>query len=294
MIIFMKDLRDESVYQKAVLQGVILICLCLINLYFALIFLILMFSIQLDYKKRFKKTLLRLENFKFNEKFKKMAIFINHKTNRFDYKNDFLSLGPCFIQALELYKQMLEKDFKQEGFFIHLKEFSYLNEDFKEKNIFLIQKYQYKMQNLKNAFFKDRKDFIEARALIDCDFFKKLFKMDFDFEYFENISQLRAFLSKQEFLNLAFFCQILGTQTNHINLIYKDKKGLLCINTAQANFKSPFENITEQTSDKKAFEIIAKNYLNDPDDAVQGFILYYPFVLKEDLYKAYKIIYNLK
>ncbi len=111
------------------------------------------------------------------------------------------------MQSLELYKQILAKDFNPKGFFVNLRDFSFLDEEFLAQNEDLLKEYKEKGKNLK--FFADRKKYLLENctniALCYTYLFEKLYKMKFDFEIFENIARLRAFLSKEKFLKPPFF-----------------------------------------------------------------------------------------
>lgn len=293
----MKDLRDNSIYeqsQKLALKRIaIFIVLLFINPRLSMIYLafiaIYSFVKTENPKLRFKKVLFKNPTFRLNEAFKNGIIFINHHKNSDKWRENTFDLGPCALQALEIYKQMLQKEFDTKGLFVAL-DFSPLDESFRAKNKALLEEYK---ENYLNAYSNDE-NFRENYPLIFCDFLNKLYSMEFEYKSFENIARLRAFLSKSEFLNVPLFCRILGKKEGHINILFKNSKGLLSINTNQQNGEASYISILEQDSDKRAFEIICKNYINDIEDEVLGFELYIPFELKPDLYKAYKIIQNLK
>ncbi|MCR2063471.1 hypothetical protein [Campylobacter helveticus] len=206
---------------------------------------------------KFKKRFIALENFKINQNFQVFVEKLNKRQTSQNQRKNTGGQGSCALQAYEIYYQMLHNQnaFKSVKYHFIEKE-GFLDENIKEKRAHIA----FHMQNYipyKTLFFT-MYDFLFLRAR------------------FLKTSNLRALLEKEEFFKVPILCNITSKAgAGHINILYRDEKGLFVINTNE-NSKNKIKLIEPHNGDIFAFEEIAYNWIGEFED-VKDFRLYIPY-----------------
>lgn len=162
---------------------------------------------------RYKKKFIALENFTINQNFQVFVEKLNKRQTSQNQRENTGGMGSCALQAFEIYYQMLHNQnaFKSVKYHFIEKE-GFLDENIKEKRAHIA----FHMQNYipyKTLFFT-MYDFLFLRAR------------------FLKTSNLRALLEKEEFFKVPILCNITSKAgAGHINILYRDEKGLFVINT---------------------------------------------------------------
>ncbi|MDL0108418.1 hypothetical protein NYG95_04590 [Campylobacter felis] len=206
---------------------------------------------------KFKKRFIALENFKINQNFQVFVEKLNKRQTSQNQRKNTGGQGSCALQAYEIYYQMLHNQnaFKSVKYHFIEKE-GFLDENIKEKRAHIA----FHMQNYipyKTLFFT-MYDFLFLRAR------------------FLKTSNLRALLEREEFFKVPILCNITSKAgAGHINILYRDEKGLFVINTNE-NSKNKIKLIEPHNGDIFAFEEIAYNWIGEFED-VKDFRLYIPY-----------------
>lgn len=206
---------------------------------------------------KFKKRFIALENFKINQNFQVFVEKLNKRQTSQNQRKNTGGQGSCALQAYEIYYQMLHNQnaFKSVKYHFIEKE-GFLDENIKEKRAHIA----FHMQNYISykALFFTMYDFLFLRAR------------------FLKTSNLRALLEKEEFFKVPILCNITSKAgAGHINILYRDEKGLFVINTNE-NSKNKIKLIEPHNGDIFAFEEIAYNWTGE-FELVGDFRLYIPY-----------------
>ncbi|MDL0114667.1 hypothetical protein NYG88_05130 [Campylobacter felis] len=206
---------------------------------------------------KFKKRFIALENFKINQNFQVFVEKLNKRQTSQNQRKNTGGQGSCALQAYEIYYQMLHNQnaFKSVKYHFIEKE-GFLDENIKEKRAHIA----FHMQNYipyKTLFFT-MYDFLFLRAR------------------FLKTSNLRALLEKEEFFKVPILCNITSKAgAGHINILYRDEKGLFVINTNESS-KNKIKLIEPHNGDIFALEEIAYNWTGE-FELVGDFRLYIPY-----------------
>lgn len=217
---------------------------------------------------KFKKRFIALENFKINQNFQIFVEKLNkRKTSAFMEFHTGI-MGDCALQAFEIYYQMFhnQNNFKSIKYHFIEKE-GFLDENFKDKNDDLSKMLcQYR-------YFDKTSDDVRGFGGL----FERMYCINFLGVRFLKIQNLRAFLEKEEFFKVPILCNIRDKDafSGHINILYRDEKGLFVINTNE-NSKNKIKLIEPHNGDIFAFEEIAYNWIGEFED-VKDFRLYIPY-----------------
>lgn len=217
---------------------------------------------------KFKKRFIALENFKINQNFQIFVEKLNkRKTSAFMEFHTGI-MGDCALQAFEIYYQMFhnQNNFKSVKYHFIEKE-GFLDENFKDKNDDLSKMLcQYR-------YFDKTSDDVRGFGGL----FERMYCINFLGVRFLKIQNLRAFLEKEEFFKVPILCNIRDKDafSGHINILYRDEKGLFVINTNE-NSKNKIKLIEPHNGDIFAFEEIAYNWIGEFED-VKDFRLYIPY-----------------
>ncbi|MCR2061984.1 hypothetical protein [Campylobacter helveticus] len=217
---------------------------------------------------KFKKRFIALENFKINQNFQIFVEKLNkRKTSAFMEFHTGI-MGDCALQAFEIYYQMLHNQnaFKSVKYHFIEKE-GFLDENFKDKNDDLSKMLcQYR-------YFDKTSDDVRGFGGL----FERMYCINFLGVRFLKIQNLRAFLEKEEFFKVPILCNIRDKDafSGHINILYRDEKGLFVINTNESS-KNKIKLIEPHNGDIFAFEEIAYNWIGEFED-VKDFRLYIPY-----------------
>ncbi|ENH9465573.1 hypothetical protein ABW253_000530 [Campylobacter upsaliensis] len=209
---------------------------------------------------RYKKKFIALDNFTINHNFQIFVEKINKRQTGPNWRENTGVMGSCALQAFEIYYQMFHN---QNGFksvkchFIEKEGF--LDENFKDKHEYL-------------AF--------QMRSYVP---FNVLFSKMYDYRFlrarFLKTSNLRALLEREEFLKVPILCNIRDKIEGHINILYRDERGLFVINTNERS-KNKIKLIEPHNGDIFALEEIAYNWTGE-FELVREFRLYIPYELVE-------------
>ncbi|EAJ1956156.1 hypothetical protein CTX62_02710 [Campylobacter upsaliensis] len=209
---------------------------------------------------RYKKKFIALDNFTINHNFQIFVEKINKCQTGPNWRENTGVMGSCALQAFEIYYQMFHN---QNGFksvkchFIEKEGF--LDENFKDKHEYL-------------AF--------QMRSYVP---FNVLFSKMYDYRFlrarFLKTSNLRALLEREEFLKVPILCNIRDKVEGHINILYRDERGLFVINTNERS-KNKIKLIEPHNGDIFALEEIAYNWTGE-FELVREFRLYIPYELVE-------------
>ncbi|EAI5601832.1 hypothetical protein V8A93_000951 [Campylobacter upsaliensis] len=209
---------------------------------------------------RYKKKFIALDNFTINHNFQIFVEKINKRQTGPNWRENTGVMGSCALQAFEIYYQMFHN---QNGFksvkchFIEKEGF--LDENFKDKHEYL-------------AF--------QMRSYVP---FNVLFSKMYDYRFlrarFLKTSNLRALLEREEFLKVPILCNIRDKVEGHINILYRDERGLFVINTNERS-KNKIKLIEPHNGDIFALEEIAYNWTGE-FELVREFRLYIPYELVE-------------
>lgn len=207
-----------------------------------------------------KKRFIALENFKINQNFQIFVEKLNKRKTSENFQENTGGQGSCALQAYEIYYQMLnnQNNFKSVKYHFIEKE-GFLDENFAKKNLNLA----FKMRSYtpyKTLFFMMYKHyFLKARFL--------------------KTQNLRALLEKEEFFKVPIICNIkCRVDAGHINILYRDERGLYCINTNE-NSKNKIKLIEPHNGDIFALEEIAFNWTGEFEN-VKEFRLFIPYGLE--------------
>ena len=217
---------------------------------------------------KFKKRFIALENFKINQNFQIFVEKLNkRKTSAFMEFHTGI-MGDCALQAFEIYYQMFhnQNNFKSIKYHFIEKE-GFLDENFKDKNDDLSKMLcQYR-------YFDKTSDDVRGFGGL----FERMYCINFLGVRFLKIQNLRAFLEKEEFFKVPILCNIRDKDafSGHINILYRDEKGLFVINTNESS-KNKIKLIEPHNGDIFAFEEIAYNWIGEFED-VKDFRLYIPY-----------------
>ncbi|ECL5231508.1 hypothetical protein [Campylobacter upsaliensis] len=208
----------------------------------------------------YKKKFIALDNFTINHNFQIFVEKINKRQTGPNWRENTGVMGSCALQAFEIYYQMFHN---QNGFksvkchFIEKEGF--LDENFKDKHEYL-------------AF--------QMRSYVP---FNVLFSKMYDYRFlrarFLKTSNLRALLEREEFLKVPILCNIRDKVEGHINILYRDERGLFVINTNERS-KNKIKLIEPHNGDIFALEEIAYNWTGE-FELVREFRLYIPYELVE-------------
>ncbi|EPV9359852.1 hypothetical protein ACWA7T_000694 [Campylobacter upsaliensis] len=209
---------------------------------------------------RYKKKFIALDNFTINHNFQIFVEKINKRQTGPNWRENTGVMGSCALQAFEIYYQMFHN---QNGFksvkchFIEKEGF--LDENFKDKHEYLA--FQMRSYVPFNVLFSKMNDYRFLRAR------------------FLKTSNLRALLEREEFLKVPILCNIRDKVEGHINILYRDERGLFVINTNERS-KNKIKLIEPHNGDIFALEEIAYNWTGE-FELVREFRLYIPYELVE-------------
>lgn len=205
---------------------------------------------------RYKKKFIALENFKINQNFQIFVEKINKRQTGPNQRENTGAMGSCALQAFEIYYQMLhnQNNFKSVKYHFIEKE-GFLDENFAKKDV--------------NLAFQMRK-YPPYETL-----FFKMYGLFFLRARFLKTQNLRGLLEKEEFFKVPILCNIRGRMDGHINILYRDEKGLFVINTNERS-KNKIKLIEPHNGDIFALEEIAYNWTGEFED-VREFRLYIPY-----------------
>ncbi|EAJ7106109.1 hypothetical protein YZ55_02570 [Campylobacter upsaliensis] len=209
---------------------------------------------------RYKKKFIALDNFTINHNFQIFVEKINKRQTGPNWRENTGVMGSCALQAFEIYYQMFHN---QNGFksvkchFIEKEGF--LDENFKDKHEYLA--FQMRFYVPFNVLFSKMYDYRFLRAR------------------FLKTSNLRALLEREEFLKVPILCNIRDKVEGHINILYRDERGLFVINTNERS-KNKIKLIEPHNGDIFALEEIAYNWTGE-FELVREFRLYIPYELVE-------------
>ncbi|EOE5701228.1 hypothetical protein ACKJWF_000481 [Campylobacter upsaliensis] len=209
---------------------------------------------------RYKKKFIALDNFTINHNFQIFVEKINKRQTGPNWRENTGVMGSCALQAFEIYYQMFHN---QNGFksvkchFIEKEGF--LDENFKDKHEYLA--FQMRSYVPFNVLFS---------KMYDCRFLRARFL---------KTSNLRALLEREEFLKVPILCNIRDKVEGHINILYRDERGLFVINTNERS-KNKIKLIEPHNGDIFALEEIAYNWTGE-FELVREFRLYIPYELVE-------------
>ncbi|QBL11041.1 hypothetical protein [Campylobacter helveticus] len=217
---------------------------------------------------KFKKRFIALENFKINQNFQVFVEKLNKRQTSQNQRKNTGGQGSCALQAYEIYYQMLHNQnaFKSVKYHFIEKE-GFLDENFKDKNDDLSKMLcQYR-------YFDKTSDDVRGFGGL----FERMYCINFLGVRFLKTQNLRAFLEKEEFFKVPILCNIRDKDafSGHINILYRDEKGLFVINTNE-NSKNKIKLIEPHNGDIFAFEEIAYNWIGEFED-VKDFRLYIPY-----------------
>ncbi|TNB61670.1 hypothetical protein FDR72_02005 [Campylobacter helveticus] len=217
---------------------------------------------------KFKKRFIALENFKINQNFQIFVEKLNkRKTSAFMEFHTGI-MGDCALQAFEIYYQMFhnQNNFKSVKYHFIEKE-GFLDENFKDKNDDLSKMLcQYR-------YFDKTSDDVRGFGGL----FERMYCINFLGVRFLKIQNLRAFLEKEEFFKVPILCNIRDKDafSGHINILYRDEKGLFVINTNESS-KNKIKLIEPHNGDIFALEEMAYNWTGE-FELVGDFRLYIPY-----------------
>lgn len=209
---------------------------------------------------RYKKKFIALDNFTINHNFQIFVEKINKRQTGPNWRENTGVMGSCALQAFEIYYQMFhnQNGFKSVKYHFIEKE-GFLDENFKDKHEYL-------------AF--------QMRSYVP---FNVLFSKMYDYRFlrarFLKTSNLRALLEREEFLKVPILCNIRDKVEGHINILYRDERGLFVINTNERS-KNKIKFIEPHNGDIFALEEIAYNWTGE-FELVREFRLYIPYELVE-------------
>ncbi|WP_270969419.1 hypothetical protein [Campylobacter upsaliensis] len=209
---------------------------------------------------RYKKKFIALDNFTINHNFQIFVEKINKRQTGPNWRENTGVMGSCALQAFEIYYQMFhnQNGFKSVKYHFIEKE-GFLDENFKDKHEYL-------------AF--------QMRSYVP---FNVLFSKMYDYRFlrarFLKTSNLRALLEREEFLKVPILCNIRDKVEGHINILYRDERGLFVINTNERS-KNKIKLIEPHNGDIFALEEIAYNWTGE-FELVGEFRLYIPYELVE-------------
>ncbi|WP_270963520.1 hypothetical protein, partial [Campylobacter upsaliensis] len=209
---------------------------------------------------RYKKKFIALDNFTINHNFQIFVEKINKHQTGPNWRENTGVMGSCALQAFEIYYQMFhnQNGFKSVKYHFIEKE-GFLDENFKDKHEYL-------------AF--------QMRSYVP---FNVLFSKMYDYRFlrarFLKTSNLRALLEREEFLKVPILCNIRDKVEGHINILYRDERGLFVINTNERS-KNKIKLIEPHNGDIFALEEIAYNWTGE-FELVREFRLYIPYELVE-------------
>ncbi|EAH5982311.1 hypothetical protein WDS03_000836 [Campylobacter upsaliensis] len=209
---------------------------------------------------RYKKKFIALDNFTINHNFQIFVEKINKRQTGPNWRENTGVMGSCALQAFEIYYQMFhnQNGFKSVKYHFIEKE-GFLDENFKDKHEYL-------------AF--------QMRSYVP---FNVLFSKMYDYRFlrarFLKTSNLRALLEREEFLKVPILCNIRDKVEGHINILYRDERGLFVINTNERS-KNKIKLIEPHNGDIFALEEIAYNWTGE-FELVREFRLYIPYELVE-------------
>ena len=209
---------------------------------------------------RYKKKFIALDNFTINHNFQIFVEKINKRQTGPNWRENTGVMGSCALQAFEIYYQMFhnQNGFKSVKYHFIEKE-GFLDENFKDKHEYL-------------AF--------QMRSYVP---FNVLFSKMYDYRFlrarFLKTSNLRALLEREEFLKVPILCNIRDKVEGHINILYRDERGIFVINTNERS-KNKIKLIEPHNGDIFALEEIAYNWTGE-FELVREFRLYIPYELVE-------------
>ncbi|EOX9269549.1 hypothetical protein ACPX06_000871 [Campylobacter upsaliensis] len=209
---------------------------------------------------RYKKKFIALDNFTINHNFQIFVEKINKRQTGPNWRENTGVMGSCALQAFEIYYQMFhnQNGFKSVKYHFIEKE-GFLDENFKDKHEYL-------------AF--------QMRSYVP---FNVLFSKMYDYRFlrarFLKTSNLRALLEREEFLKVPILCNIRDKVEGHINILYRDERGLFVININERS-KNKIKLIEPHNGDIFALEEIAYNWTGE-FELVREFRLYIPYELVE-------------
>ncbi|HEC1565840.1 TPA: hypothetical protein R1X42_000580 [Campylobacter upsaliensis] len=217
---------------------------------------------------RYKKKFIALDNFTINHNFQIFVEKLNkRKTSAFMEFHTGI-MGDCALQAFEIYYQMFhnQNNFKSIKYHFIEKE-GFLDENFKDKNDDLSKMLcQYR-------YFDKTSDDVRGFGGL----FERMYCINFLGVRFLKTQNLRAFLEKEEFFKVPILCNIRDKDafSGHINILYRDEKGLFVINTNESS-KNKIKLIEPHNGDIFALEEIAYNWTGE-FELVGDFRLYIPY-----------------
>ncbi|WP_270969528.1 hypothetical protein [Campylobacter upsaliensis] len=209
---------------------------------------------------RYKKKFIALDNFTINHNFQIFVEKINKRQTGPNWRENTGVMGSCALQAFEIYYQMFhnQNGFKSVKYHFIEKE-GFLDENFKDKHEYLA--FQMRFYVPFNVLFSKMYDYRFLRAR------------------FLKTSNLRALLEREEFLKVPILCNIRDKVEGHINILYRDERGLFVINTNERS-KNKIKLIEPHNGDIFALEEIAYNWTGE-FELVREFRLYIPYELVE-------------
>ncbi|EAJ7102929.1 hypothetical protein YZ58_03450 [Campylobacter upsaliensis] len=209
---------------------------------------------------RYKKKFIALDNFTINHNFQIFVEKINKRQTGPNWRENTGVMGSCALQAFEIYYQMFhnQNGFKSVKYHFIEKE-GFLDENFKDKHEYL-------------AF--QMGSYVPFNVL-----FSKMYDYRFLRARFLKTSNLRALLEREEFLKVPILCNIRDKVEGHINILYRDERGLFVINTNERS-KNKIKLIEPHNGDIFALEEIAYNWTGE-FELVREFRLYIPYELVE-------------
>lgn len=206
---------------------------------------------------RYKKRFIALEDFKINQNFQSFVEKLNKRKTGVNQLKNTGGQGSCALQSFEIYYQMLHN---QNGF----KSVKY---HFIEKEGFLDENFAKKNANLASTM----RTFFSYKTL-----FFTMYKHHFLKARFLKTSNLRALLEKDEFFKVPIICSInCKVGVGHVNILYRDEKGLFVINTNESS-NNKIKLIEAHNGDVFALENIAYNWTGEFEN-VKAFRLYIPY-----------------
>lgn len=206
---------------------------------------------------RYKKQFIALKDFKINPPFQSFVEKLNQRQTGPNRQENTGGQGSCALQSFELYYQMLhnQNGFKSVKYHFIEKE-GFLDENIKEKRTHIAFHMQNYIPYESLFFMMYRHYFLKARFL--------------------KTSNLRAFLEKEEFFKVPIICNIrCKVDAGHVNILYRDEKGLFVINTNE-NSKNKIKLIEAHNGDVFALENIAYNWTGEFEN-VKEFRLFIPY-----------------
>lgn len=206
-----------------------------------------------------KKRFISLENFKINQNFQIFVDRLNARQVGPRWKEITRYMGSCALQAFEIYYQMLNN---QNGF----KSIKY---HFVGKDGFLDE-------NLEKSNAQAAR-YMRAYA-VSTVLFKFMYGCKFLRVRFLKTQNLRALLERENFFKVPIICNITDKVEGHINILYRDERGLYCINTNERS-KNKIKLIEAHEGDISALEEIAYNWMGE-FELVREFRLFIPYELE--------------